>query len=315
MAYSPIANSLNDGLNNQPFVSPEDQARVFHANQEQKKNKFAGDLANKTDQGADGRNFDDISKIPTASQAETVAQSQGTSLKGLLNNVKQVPSKLKEAKKESDKYTGRLGMTKDGMSSIDINDPKARKEKFGVNSAGSMKSLMGDVFRKAKAEKKNGALGKVKDEAVAAGQNAISMATSELLQKSWLNAIDSWGLTVLFYINFHVFCRFVFGPKLFCKLGHEWTGGKSGGKTASVGQSASKGAGKSSVGSSAESLFGLPFAALGLAEGALLGLVDLIILFVVLLQLSFWVIIILIMSGSMDTIWDFLGTIWTFFTS
>ena len=47
------------------------------------------------------------------------------------------------------------------------------------------------------------------------------MGTNWLLKGAWLNLISSWGLT-LFYINIHVFLRFVLGEKLFCKLGDEW---------------------------------------------------------------------------------------------
>jgi len=46
------------------------------------------------------------------------------------------------------------------------------------------------------------------------------MATGQLLKFSWLNLIDSFGLTLI-YINMHVFLRWVF-PDMFCKLGDEW---------------------------------------------------------------------------------------------
>lgn len=45
--------------------------------------------------------------------------------------------------------------------------------------------------------------------------------TSWLLKMSWLNLIDSFGLTLI-YINIHVFLKWVLGEKLFCKLGEEW---------------------------------------------------------------------------------------------
>jgi hypothetical protein len=44
---------------------------------------------------------------------------------------------------------------------------------------------------------------------------------SKLLQQAWLNLITSWGLTLI-WINIHVFLSYIFGEKLFCKLGEEW---------------------------------------------------------------------------------------------
>lgn len=49
----------------------------------------------------------------------------------------------------------------------------------------------------------------------------IRLATSEALTASWLNIIDSFGLTLI-YINAHVFGRLTAGSEFFCKLGHEW---------------------------------------------------------------------------------------------
>ena len=45
--------------------------------------------------------------------------------------------------------------------------------------------------------------------------------TSMLLKMSWLNLIDTFGLTLI-YINIHVFLRWVLGEKFSCKLGEEW---------------------------------------------------------------------------------------------
>lgn len=46
--------------------------------------------------------------------------------------------------------------------------------------------------------------------------------TSALLRVSWLNLIDSFGLTLI-WINIHVFLGMVIGNNFFCKLGEEWT--------------------------------------------------------------------------------------------
>lgn len=50
---------------------------------------------------------------------------------------------------------------------------------------------------------------------------AASQGTSKLLQQSWLNLIDSYGLTLI-WINIHVWLGSIFGHKFFTKLGHEW---------------------------------------------------------------------------------------------
>lgn len=46
------------------------------------------------------------------------------------------------------------------------------------------------------------------------------MITKELLKQSWLNLIDSWGLTLI-YLNIHPWAGFIEGNKVFCKLGEE----------------------------------------------------------------------------------------------
>ena len=50
---------------------------------------------------------------------------------------------------------------------------------------------------------------------------AANLATTNMLRLSWLNLIDSFGLTLI-YINLHVFLHWVLGDKFFCKLGDEW---------------------------------------------------------------------------------------------
>lgn len=68
----------------------------------------------------------------------------------------------------------------------------------------------------------------------AAGPSSIRRSTSKLLQQSWLNLIDSFGLTLI-WINIHVFLKTVLGEKLFCKLGEEWLPEGTAGAIDSVG--------------------------------------------------------------------------------
>ncbi len=110
----------------------------------------------------------------------------------------------------------------------------------------------------------------------------ISRATSEALKQSWLNLIDSYGLTLL-YINFHVFSRFVFGPKMFCKLGHEW-----------VGKTGSKEAG---------GIFGMPFDALGLAEAALLIILDALVVAVIFISILPYLVLAAMLQNPTDLMW------------
>jgi len=59
-----------------------------------------------------------------------------------------------------------------------------------------------------------------KEKVKSAVTSPIKQGTNELLKQSWLNLVDSFGLTLI-YINMHVFLRWIF-PSMFCKLGDEW---------------------------------------------------------------------------------------------
>jgi hypothetical protein len=62
---------------------------------------------------------------------------------------------------------------------------------------------------------------KLKNKARDAAAKTVSKGTSKLLQASWENLIDSFGLTLI-WINIHVWLGTVFGNDFFCKLGAEW---------------------------------------------------------------------------------------------
>lgn len=87
--------------------------------------------------------------------------------------------------------------------------------------------------------------GKLKGEAEGIMDKATAPArkgTSALLKSAWTNLIQSFGLTLL-YINAHVFLRFVFGSKIFCKLGQEWIPEKALKANAELGEKGNKGLG------------------------------------------------------------------------
>lgn len=99
----------------------------------------------------------------------------------------------------------------------------------------------------------------------------IQQGTSQLLKMSWLNLIDSFGLTLI-YINIHVFLKAVLGEKLFCKLGREWA-------PAQV----------RAAGNEAVEKLG---AKIGIVEVMVLLILDLAVLFAVLMSLSFFIMIV-----------------------
>jgi len=111
-------------------------------------------------------------------------------------------------------------------------------------------------------------------------------ATSKLLQQAWINLIDSFGLTLI-YINLHVFLRFVLGEKLFCKLGQEWVPKQISSVSGAPGEMAGK--------------------TIGIVEVMGLLLLDLIILFIIIMILSF---IILLADAYAHPVKTFLGISW-----
>lgn len=128
------------------------------------------------------------------------------------------------------------------------------------------------------------------------GASAIAMSpakkgTSWLLKASWLNLIDSFGLTLI-YINMHVFLRWVF-PKMFCKLGEEWVP-----KQASV---INADAGMKATGQ-----------ALGIVEVMGLLLLDLVVFFIIIGALSLLTFVVSFLGGGfldkVKFIWDAIST-------
>jgi|GEM_PF-1816569 hypothetical protein len=215
-----------------------------------------------------------------ATQAPISSQSSSLSL----------GDQLRQARKLNARENTSLPELKSGTSAMP-------KEKFGSSFAG-IKSTIGNLRGQAK-QAKASAVDKLKGAAEEAVSAPISAATSEFLKQSWLNIIDSWGLTLL-YINFHVVCRFVFGEKLFCKLGHEWLEGKGGGKGGAKSAGAMSG------------ILGLPLDAVGIGEAALLGLLDLLVILIILIALTPYILMAWIMISPSDAIFSNLGAFYEF---
>lgn len=146
-----------------------------------------------------------------------------------------------------------------------------------------------DQLRKDKKSAKDQAAQKVK---VLAGIKEINPAhetTGRVLFLAWLNVIDSFGLTFL-YVNLHVFYLYRVLPDIFCAPGEEWVPKN----IRSMGGKKVKEAG----------------ATIGLLEIALVAGIDLIILFLVLMQLTFFIIMIDVYLHPIENwaiVWSLLG--------
>ena len=51
---------------------------------------------------------------------------------------------------------------------------------------------------------------------------ATQIVTAEALEQSWLNVIDTFGVTLI-YINFHFIMKYIASVRSFCEFGEEWT--------------------------------------------------------------------------------------------
>lgn len=114
----------------------------------------------------------------------------------------------------------------------------------------------------------------------------VKLATSRALQWAWWTLIPSWGLSLI-YINIHVFLKYVFGEKLFCKLGEEWLPKPAADAAGEAGKAVNKG--------------------LGLVEVMGLLILDLVVLSVILGVLAF---LALIVSWATNP-WEALKAIWS----
>lgn len=103
-----------------------------------------------------------------------------------------------------------------------IREEKAQAGKEGAEqaekSAGSFRHML--AMARNSRNKKEQAKEAAKEKVKSAATSPLKQGTSSLLKFSWLNLVDSFGLTLI-YINMHVFLRWIF-PSMFCKLGEEW---------------------------------------------------------------------------------------------
>ncbi|MFA5154874.1 MAG: hypothetical protein WC453_00405 [Patescibacteria group bacterium] len=146
------------------------------------------------------------------------------------------------------------------------------------------------------ARKRELALAEAKGEAAGglagAATAPVRRGTSKLLQQSWLNLIDSFGLTLI-WINIHVFLKMVVGEKFFCKLGEEWASLVPGGEADPLAKEAA-------------AKFGKP---IGTVEAIALALCDLILLLLILAIISLVAMIVGVMENPLKAIMALLKTI------
>jgi|GEM_PF-2840951 len=293
-----MALTEKNNLRGKPFISPQEQAQAS--------GQFRQDSLQNNNIDNENEPIH-IGSYSPGSMEQFNAYNSVASEAGISGRLRRAKQEWNIRQREHSQ--GQMQMNGSGLSSKFTPNDRLnlkQKQKWGKNFD-DMASTMGSLKNRARNYKnlqKQSSGGKLASGIEEAMTMPISMATSELLQKSWLNIIDSFGLTLL-YINFHVFCRWVFGEKLFCKLGHEWLGGKSGtgkvggaaAKTEStVAKDAAKGAGSGGGEGAMKSLFGLPEAGMGLLESAVLIIVDAIILFSLMQQVSFYILIIYIVQ-------------------
>lgn len=87
-----------------------------------------------------------------------------------------------------------------------------------------MREGLGEVRRLAKKAKESDGAGAAGEAGAQAAYQGAQMATGRLLQASWSSMPTLWwSVPALIWINIHFFARYLFGSKLFCKFGEEWT--------------------------------------------------------------------------------------------
>lgn len=99
---------------------------------------------------------------------------------------------------------------------------ETRRDNIRTKSGNANQTAEGSNFFEAKKAAKDKKEGGLVDKAMDVATTPLRAGTSKILQQSWLHLADSFGFTLL-WPNLHVLLKAVFGEKLFCKLGAEWS--------------------------------------------------------------------------------------------
>jgi len=165
------------------------------------------------------------------------------------------------------------------------------------DSAETRSQVISNLYRQARQDAKNTKKGGLVSEGLDLAAAPIQQGTSKLLQQSWLNLIDSYGLTLI-WINIHVFLRFTIGEKFFAKLGREWL------PKVSKGASGAKGVSGGGGEKLADSILGIPAGGLGIIEAAVLGFFDLLVFFLLVLNLIMMLIFLYYISNPLGAAFE-----------
>jgi hypothetical protein len=174
---------------------------------------------------------------------------------------------------------------------------RAFVDRYYPNSASTRSEVISNLYRQARQDAKNTKKGGLVSEGLAAAAAPIQQGTSKLLQQSWLNLIDSYGATLI-WINIHVFLRFTIGENYFAKLGREWL--------PKVGKEVTGAKGASGAGGEklADSILGIPAGGLGIIEAAVLGFLDLLVFFLIVLNLIMMLIFLYYVSNPLEAAFE-----------
>jgi hypothetical protein len=111
------------------------------------------------------------------------------------------------------------------MAKTQLNTPQeqsAAASRLNVmRRPGSEDTGGGNTLRQKQISARNNEANSKAKQSAGKSPNKLNQATAYLLKASWLNLIDSFGLTLI-YINLHLFGRSIFGDKVFCEMGEEF---------------------------------------------------------------------------------------------
>lgn len=98
----------------------------------------------------------------------------------------------------------------------------------GGDEKSYQRNLRAEQRKSAQQEKPQGKLSQIKEAVKDVIKKGVQKLTAQALRFSWLNLISSLGFTV-FYINFHLFGKYIASSDYFSEFGEEWMPSTPGG--------------------------------------------------------------------------------------
>ena len=195
-----------------------------------------------------------------------------------------------------DKMKATMGAIKNNAQGLGSALSKGDENRKGQGATKRFGDI-GDSLRQAKMQEMlSRGRGGIKESIKAEAASMVKQGTTELLEASWKNLIDSYGLTLL-WINAHVFLRHSLpnGKDYFCALGEEWMPKGSGLKG---------GGGSGGMGGASVPIFGMPGKGFGILEIIALAILDGIVIAAMIVNLSFYAFMIFIIVFPIDAAWE-----------